>query len=195
MRKGTSKAWNLGSFAVVASLLLMTPLAAVAAPACPADIGGDSTVGVADLTYLLAAWGTADPAADFNSDGLVGCFDQEYLLGNWGPCPSCSGDVDGNGTVNTSDLNLVLSTWGTDCRIDLNENGLVDSNDVDALLCLWGSSDPSGDFDGNGTVGVSDLNHLLASFSNDCRGDLDRDGAVGNADLNLVLDNWGRCSK
>ncbi len=60
----------------------------VIAVPCPADLDGDSSVGILDLLALLAAWGT-DPGAppDFDGDGIVGIEDFLELLGNWGPCP------------------------------------------------------------------------------------------------------------
>ena len=55
---------------------------------CPADLDGDSTVGILDLLALLAAWGP-NPGhhADVDSDGTVDIFDLLTLLASWGPCP------------------------------------------------------------------------------------------------------------
>ena len=60
----------------------------VIAVPCPADLDGDSSVGILDLLALLAAWGT-DPGGppDFDGDGIVGIEDFLELLANWGPCP------------------------------------------------------------------------------------------------------------
>jgi hypothetical protein len=54
---------------------------------CPWDLGGDGSIGTADLLDLLAAWGT-NPGhpADFDGDGNVGTADLLELLANWGPC-------------------------------------------------------------------------------------------------------------
>ncbi|MHC4414439.1 MAG: DUF7901 domain-containing protein [Planctomycetota bacterium] len=56
--------------------------------ACPWDLDGNGTIGIADLLALLAAWGT-DPGGppDFNGDGTVGISDLLELLANWGACP------------------------------------------------------------------------------------------------------------
>jgi len=54
------------------------------APACPADLDGDSTVGGSDLTALLAAWGSA--SADIDGDGTTSGTDLTSLLAAWGPC-------------------------------------------------------------------------------------------------------------
>ena len=55
---------------------------------CPADLDGDGNVGILDLLFLLAAWGS-DPGGppDFDGDGAVGILDLLTLLANWGPCP------------------------------------------------------------------------------------------------------------
>jgi hypothetical protein len=34
------------------------------------------------------------------------------VLNGWGACPGCSGDIDGNGTIDGSDLALLLNAWG-----------------------------------------------------------------------------------
>jgi len=55
---------------------------------CPADFDGDGTVGAADLSSLLAAWGTKNAKYDLAGDGgPVGASDLSSLLAAWGPCP------------------------------------------------------------------------------------------------------------
>jgi hypothetical protein len=49
----------------------------------PADLDGDGSVGSADLTILLAAWGTSGPLGDLDGDGQVGAADLTILLGRW----------------------------------------------------------------------------------------------------------------
>jgi hypothetical protein len=51
------------------------------------DVNGDGNVGVDDLLYIIAAWGSDDPLADLNEDGIVGVDDLLLLIGAWGPCP------------------------------------------------------------------------------------------------------------
>ena len=50
---------------------------------CQGDLDGDGFVGGADLTILLAAWGTSDPVADIDGDLIVGGADLALLLGRW----------------------------------------------------------------------------------------------------------------
>ena len=47
------------------------------------DLDGDGTVGGADLSSLLAAWGTGGVPADLDLDGTVGGTDLATMLGNW----------------------------------------------------------------------------------------------------------------
>ena|GEM_PF-776929 len=50
----------------------------------PADLDGDGAVGAADLSLLLAAWGSTKPnPADLDGDGTVGASDLSLLLVNW----------------------------------------------------------------------------------------------------------------
>jgi agmatine/peptidylarginine deiminase len=53
----------------------------------------------------------------------------------------CTGDIDGNRSVNGADLSALLSAWGaacTDCASDLDGDDLVDARDLSALLAAWG---------------------------------------------------------
>lgn len=56
----------------------------VAVVLCPADLDGNSEVGIDDLLDLLAAWGT--PAADLDGNGDTDILDLLELLAAWGPC-------------------------------------------------------------------------------------------------------------
>ena len=49
------------------------------------------------------------------------------------------GDVDGNGTVNTTDLLAVIGTWGDcdDCLEDLDGDGVVGVNDLLMVIGEW----------------------------------------------------------
>ena len=53
----------------------------------PADLNTDGLVNGADLSILLAAWGTNDPVADLSEDGTVGGPDLSILLAAWGSIP------------------------------------------------------------------------------------------------------------
>lgn len=55
---------------------------------------------------------------------------------------SCQGDLNGDGTVDITDLLNVLSQWGTctsGCSADTNDDGTVDITDLLTVLAGWGS--------------------------------------------------------
>jgi hypothetical protein len=41
---------------------------------------------VQDLSAVILAWNTSDPAADVNGDGIVNVQDLSQVILNWGPC-------------------------------------------------------------------------------------------------------------
>ncbi|MEY3142919.1 MAG: hypothetical protein RLY21_1412 [Planctomycetota bacterium] len=47
------------------------------------DINGDGSVNGSDLSVLLGAWGSNNPAADLDGDGVVGAKDLATLMSNW----------------------------------------------------------------------------------------------------------------
>lgn len=53
---------------------------------------------------------------------------------------SCTGDVDGSGTVDAGDLAVLLGAWGgSDPDADLNGDGTVNASDLAVLLGAWGA--------------------------------------------------------
>ncbi len=53
---------------------------------------------------------------------------------------ACPGDIDGNLTVNGSDLAAMLAAWNTSSpAADLNGDGVVNGSDLAAMLAAWGS--------------------------------------------------------
>ena len=72
-------------------------------------------------------------------DGLDGLrvevdtdFSGVVYSGSFNPC-----DLDGDGSVNGSDLSILLSEWGNCCQGDLDGNGIVDGADLSQLLSCW----------------------------------------------------------
>ncbi len=53
---------------------------------CTADLNGDGLVDAADLTEILAQWGSIGGNGDLNGDGLVDAADLTIALSEWGPC-------------------------------------------------------------------------------------------------------------
>ncbi len=50
--------------------------------------------------------------ADLDGDGTVDASDLAELLGSWGKCAGCPADLNGDGEVGPFDLALVLGAWG-----------------------------------------------------------------------------------
>ncbi len=103
------------------------------------------------------------------------------------------GDTDLDGTVSQADADLLTTTLvgGTDQpQFDVDENGTVEQADLDLLNALL-----LGDIDGDGFVGITDLNVVLANWNQNTppgnvNADTSGDGFVGIDDLNAVLGVW-----
>ena len=77
-------------------------------------------------------------------DGNQRIFDGQVDLGAYESQdavePACTGDVDGNATVDLDDLVTVLGAWGVcdGCSADLDGDGVVDFADLIQVLWHWG---------------------------------------------------------
>jgi hypothetical protein len=95
--------------------------------------------------------------ADCNANGIV---DSDDISSGR------STDADGNGVPD--------ECGPTDCPGDINDDGTVDLSDLALLLSAFGSStgdpsyDPNVDLDSNGSVDLADLATLLSGFGQDC---------------------------
>ncbi|MEY3143158.1 MAG: hypothetical protein RLY21_1651 [Planctomycetota bacterium] len=76
-----------------------------------ADVGNNSTTeaGVDEFTLTKFLCEAPPCPADVNGDGSVDSSDLAALLGSWG---GAKNDIDGDGVVGSSDLAAVLSSWG-----------------------------------------------------------------------------------
>jgi hypothetical protein len=90
----------------------------------------------------------ADSASQFVSAESIGAsFTAQWFVGANGNFSGCSAN----------------------CPADCTRDGAVDSNDLAVILTAWGSSDPGGgpfypDVDGDGVVGPRDLTEVLAAW-------------------------------
>lgn len=91
---------------------------------------------------------------------------------------TCPADISGNGTVDSDDLNVVLSAWGTsDPLADVTDNGTVDVDDLIFVINKWGPCDGGSSvpqqglalwykFEGNQNDSSPNGNHGSCSGSN-----------------------------
>jgi len=101
----------------------------------------------AELTYTVVVKGTETRIGiDRDCDGF---FDQDEEDAGTNPADptsfpgACIADLNGDGTVGSEDLALLLGAWGVcdfdPCNADLNGDGSVGSGDLALLLGGWGS--------------------------------------------------------
>ena len=50
---------------------------------------------------------------DLDADGTVNVSDLLLVLGDWGPCVFCPTDVDADGAVDINDLLAIIGSWGS----------------------------------------------------------------------------------
>ena len=67
------------------------------------DVDGDGRLDACELSRV-----------DLNLDGIVNAADLSILLANWGSVPPALGDITGDGLINAADLSALLAAWGLD---------------------------------------------------------------------------------
>lgn len=104
------------------------------------------------------------------------------------------GDIDGDGSLTASDLNLISAgLGGTDSALDLDTSGSVDTSDIDAWLALAGGL--RGDATLDGLVDLLDLSALASHFDTSggwAEGDFNSDGLVNLLDLSILANHFGQ---
>jgi len=104
----------------------------------------------ADEAGLSRIYGGIHPAMDdfpgriIGSQAGIGSFEesQKHFNGEVGP-KGCPGDVDFDGEVTLSDLNLVLTHFGEQSSVgDANRDGTVDLDDLNSVLTMFGQDCP-----------------------------------------------------
>ncbi len=129
----------------------------------PGDLDLDGFVGIDDLDIVLTSWNQVT----LWSNGIVGLDELEYVLGNWG---------EGTPTIGipiTEELALLVQDAVWD----------VVSSFPNALTVSL-----VGDLDGDGFVGLDDLDIVLGEWGQATSWS---DGDVGLDELDLVLNHWG----
>ena len=133
----------------------------------PYERMASKTVRASSIAGVYVSW---HPVA---TSGAVGYgYAMTATVGGGG---SCTGDLDGNGSVDGSDLAALLARWGecpptpTPCIADLDGDGAVDGRDLATLLANWGHCGAS---EAPGFVSDCNGRPVLRSYY----GDLLRDG-------------------
>ncbi len=103
--------------------------------------------GVCEAVYVGTL--TIDAGATLNNDA----------------CPVYYQALVQNGTV-SNPANLIRIAPA--CPGDANASGTVDFTDLNIVLVNWATAGPDGDLDGNGSVDFSDLNEVLANWGTMC---------------------------
>ncbi len=142
---------------------------------------------------LISAFGTlgTTTVAGFTDVPFSGS--QLLVMSNVSVAQLRVGDTDFSGVIDQADADLLATTLvgGTDePQYDVDANGSVNQADLDLLNALL-----LGDADGDGFVGITDLNMVLAHWNETTPpangdGDTTGDGFVGIEDLNAVLAVW-----
>lgn len=72
------------------------------------------------------------------------------------------GDIDSDGFVGVSDLDMILANWGdANTTVDLDGSGSVDQGDLDIIIANWGSGEPpTGIIPEPGTLAIVGLGGL-----------------------------------
>lgn len=107
------------------------------------DGGNNDADGALNGVFVVQNFGPNFQLEDLNGDGAVDALDAALLS----PPISCAGDTNADNQVNFTDLNAVLSAFGSAgapgfVGADLNSDGVVDFADLNAVLSAFGSSCP-----------------------------------------------------
>ena len=94
----------------------------------PADPNGANFIGVC----------SPDPIGRINVFDPGGGGEGADNIQAWEEGDPCPWDLDGNGTVNTSDLLALFAQWGTDGPADFDGSGVVNTVDLLILFANWG---------------------------------------------------------
>ena len=86
------------------------------------------------------------------------CFDSDCLVMAEVDCTNAGGEWGGPDTACDAD------TCGTPCSGDVDGSGTVDVTDILAIVAAWGTNDPDADINGDGIVNVSDMLEAIAGW-------------------------------
>ena len=117
---------------------------------CEEDLNGDNIVDGEDVDILLDIWGECPEEQSKHLSRSLAAADENQIEEDLPQQnepeevePQCPGDLDGNGTIDSADLAILLTHYGrcNDCEADLSGDGYVDQDDIDELMASWGECD------------------------------------------------------
>ena len=76
-------------------------------------------------------------ARDLDAGSVVEAGVDDFKITNVDCIPDIVGDLNGDGSVNASDLSSLLNAWGGAGPADLNGDGHVDATDLAILMNAW----------------------------------------------------------
>ena len=91
----------------------------------------NKALGISTDGTTIVGWGT-------NPDGNI-----EAWIATLPSAPECRADINADGSVNVTELLVLLASWGTcpagECPADFNTDGFVNVTDLLELLASWGA--------------------------------------------------------
>jgi len=164
----------------------------------PGDANGDRTVDTYDLITVYIAMSSSLTQFDCNQDGVVSVEDYDIVNDNQGltAAAAFAGDVNGDWMVSDADVDLMEATFGTSwVQADVDGNGSVGSSDLLDINSVYGSTtgaELDGDIDNDCLVDGQDLN-LAVAFMGDAfaPADIDQDGLITTSDILVLIGNHG----
>ncbi len=148
--------WVGAPATITAGTNITATLEITATPATPKGDGDhNGVINCADVTLLNGILGqnssspTFNAYVDMNNDGVIDANDRaalNTLAGGGCAPPPCTGDLNGDGVINTGDLTQLLVRFGQSVTPgstgDLNSDGTVNTADLTLLLVRFGTSCP-----------------------------------------------------
>jgi Ca2+-binding EF-hand superfamily protein len=140
------------------------------------------------IDTIMEYWGTANAIADLNTDGIVDSADLGIVLSSMPPAEDGGTGGEG-GTASDPTVDTITSNWGTsNPDADLNGDGTVDSADLGIVLSGMPPADDGGTGGDGGTASDPTVDTILSSWgTSNVEADLNGDGTVDSADLGIVL--------
>ena len=134
---------NNGTVSIDDLLMLLAAISDTTATTLLGDINGDGATNTADYLLVESLFSGDDPVADINGDGWVTVADLMLVMEGIGSiyADNLDGDVDGNCSVGTEDIALIEAAMGSQWMLaDIDGNGTVNVSDLISALSDVGNT-------------------------------------------------------